>query len=426
MEQEDSRQWCVFLLDDFLMTRKLPKDTASFFPSWHNSNSSLEVSSTIHLHRFPLPSPWSGARANGHYETANESHIPWYPWWVRQQLQNCQDEVFSPLGGLDPQAGYGWHDQFWALWETTSEYIRTQDKPSIDAVVVQLAENKIINLEDHHHDLFKARRLVFAVLGWQTMVYRADTGSYPSGQLGIIDEMDGYQGQGQVLFKQDQSSCVRQLHRFLMGFGVLLPPSQFISHDSPEDKKAFKILKSIEPASFNAFLMHSIGRLRIKWIENICHHMELDKSTNVLYLYKYPSFCRHNIQLADGKHHQSVIHALAAPEMDSNLWATRDEITKMLRETLLTYRLLFGQHKQARRLYRKSCPFDGVLEKGKDSLLDSLCGRKHCCLPSEYQERESYDLAHDFAMYRNRIAAIHRHLSLHKPRTWERTVARQT
>ena len=106
-------------------------------------------------------------------------------------------------------------------------------------LVAELAKRKVIELEDPTRDLFEARRLVFAVLGWQTMLYRTNTGSYPYGQLAIAEEMDGYRGHGQIISKQDQSSCGRQIHRFMMGFGVLLPPSRFISQRSPEDEKAF-------------------------------------------------------------------------------------------------------------------------------------------------------------------------------------------
>jgi hypothetical protein len=61
-----------------------------------------------------------------------------------------------------------------------------------------------------------------------------------------------------------------------------------------------------------------------------------------------------------------------------------------------------------------------VLQKNeKIRLLDSLCGRKRCCLPPECREREFYDLTHDCSMYRDKIAAIYHNLSLRKPRTWK-------
>jgi hypothetical protein len=97
----------------------------------------------------------------------------------------------------------------------------------------------------------------------------------------------------------------------------------------------------------------------------------------------------------------------------------KEEITNMMRETMMTYRLLFGQNKRAHQTFRKCCPFDGITREGRDSLLSNLCGLKRSCLNSEYQERDSYDLAHDFPMYRKKIAAIHRHLSSHNPRTWK-------
>jgi hypothetical protein len=345
--------------------------------------------------------------------------IPWYPWWLRQQLRTCHNDVFISLGGRGAEETEDWQQRFSVLWDFSAQYMRAQDKPCIDVLVTQLAERDMIDLHDPHRDLYRARCLVFAVVGWQTMLYQADVGSYPSGQLGIVDEMNGYRGQGQILFQQDQSSCGRQMHQFLMGFGVLLPSSRLHFQGSQEEERALRALKSVEPASFNAFLLHSIGRICIKWVDSVSHHMELDQTTNTLYLYRYPSFCKLNLPVADTEHRGSVIHAFAAPEQDANLWMTREEITNMMRETMMTYRLLFGQNKRERQTLRKCCPFDGVPREGRDSLLDSLCGRKRSCLSSEFQERDSYDLIHDFPMYRTKIAAIHRHLSLRKPRTWK-------
>jgi hypothetical protein len=377
------------------------------------------MSSTCGSESFPLSLPWSLIAAEEKTATGNVEQVPWYAWWLRQRLRTYHNDVFISSGGCGADATEEWYQRFSALWHFSAQHLRAHDKPCIDVLVTELAERDMIDLHDHPKDLFKARRLVFAVVGWQTMLYQADVGSYPSGQLGIVDEMDGYRRQGQILLKQDQTSCGRQMHQFLMGFGVLLPSRCLHFHGTQEEERAFRALKSVEPASFNAFLLLSIGRICIKWVDSVSHHMELDQTTKTLYLYRYPSFCKLNLPVADTEQRGSVIHAFAAPEQDSSLWMTKEEITNLMRETLMTYRLLFGQNKRARQTFRKCCPFDGIPREGRDSLLSSLCGRKRSCLDPEYQERDSYDLVHDFPMYRNKIAAIHRHLSTHKPRTWK-------
>ena len=59
------------------------------------------------------------------------------------------------------------------------------------------------------------------------------------------------------------------------------------------------------------------------------------------------------------------------------MWGTAEDVTGLLRETLLSYRLLFGQSKAARRLFLKELtPFAGVPTEGQDPLLASLCGLK--------------------------------------------------
>jgi hypothetical protein len=336
------------------------------------SDSYSDLPSSRHSESFPLSLLSSLATVKENTKTGNGEQIPWYPWWLRRQLRTCQTDTFTTLSRYGTDETVEWHQHFSTLWDFTAQYLRAQDKPCIDVLVTQLAERNLIDFHDPHKDLFKARRLVFAVVGWQTMLYQADMGSYPSGQLGIVDEMDGYRGQGQMLFKQDQSSCGRQMHQFLMGFGVLLPSSRLHFHGSQEEERAFRLLKSVEPASFNAFLLHSIGRISIRWIDSVSHHMELDPTTNILYLYRYPSFCKFNLPVAGTEHRGSVAHAFSAPEQDSNSWMTREEITKMMRETLLTYRILFGQNKRARQTFRKFSPFDRIPREGRDLLLESL------------------------------------------------------
>jgi|SRR6266498_2827782 len=91
----------------------------------------------------------------------------------------------------------------------------------------------------------------------------------------------------------------------------------------------------------------------------------------------------------------------------------------MLQEPVLPYRLLFGQNKAARQLFRRLRPFDGLPEKGRDKFLKALCSQKHCETALEVPEREIYDLPRDFPILRSRLAILLRHSSNKKPRTWK-------
>jgi hypothetical protein len=160
-----------------------------------------------------------------------------------------------------------------------------------------------------------------------------------------------------------------------------------------------------------------IGGLNIKWIESLACHLEFDPDLNTVFLFRYPSFCTMYISLDKANTmHKSVIHACAAP-YSSKQWATEDDVEQMLYETILSNRLLFGQNKAARQLFRKLKPFERVPKEGRDELLMTLCGYKRCQTNLELRERDAYDLPRDFPIYRSRLAILLRHLTSRKPRS---------
>ena len=320
----------------------------------------------------------------------------------------------------DPNSDERWTNSFATLWQEISQYITVNEFVSIDKIIAHLLENGNLRLASDAETLLTSQSLVFAVIGWQTMLYRPNTRSCPPVQLAIVNEMDGHQGQAHMCLKQSHSACKRHMHEFLLGFGVLLPPRNFSVLESPEDKTAFNELKTVTATSFNAHLLVSIGDINVKWIDSLACHLEFDTSSNTLFLFRYPSFCIANIPPGKSvSSHKSVIHSCAAPQDDSTQWATADEVTQMLNETILSYRLLFGQNKAARQLFRKLGPFDDIPKRGRDQTLLKLCGQKCCETTIGVLERETYDLPRDFPIFRSRLAILLRHLSNKKPRTWK-------
>ena len=203
-----------------------------------------------------------------------------------------------------------------------------------------------------------------------------------------------------------------------MGFGILLLPPNFCTIVNPEEKRAFDDLKSIEPASSNAFLLNSIGHFKIKWVDVVSCHLEFDERTKILYLYQYPSFCLACGGEDLGAQTESVIHAATSPPGSSQQWAGSRDVTRMLHETLLSYRLLFGQNKQARKLFRNIDPFAAVPEVCKDHSLLALCGRRSCSMTVAQCDKTSYDLQQDFPILRNKITRLHKALSASQLRIW--------
>lgn len=132
----------------------------------------------------------------------------------------------------------------------------------------------------------------------------------------------------------------------------LLPPRNFHALASPEDKKAFLELKTIYPTAINAYTMTTIGEVTIEWVDSLACHLKYDSYSNKLFIFRYPSFCLAHINSGDWRESpQSVIHACAAYRDSTGQWATSSDVTQMLRETVLSYRLLFGQDKPSRQLF---------------------------------------------------------------------------
>ncbi|OBT47149.1 hypothetical protein VE00_03106 [Pseudogymnoascus sp. WSF 3629] len=160
------------------------------------------------------------------------------------------------------------------MWKETSQYMTAATSVSIDDIVAHLLESGIIELGSDPNAIVAAKNLVFAVIGWQTMLYQADMHSCPPEQLAIQSEMGAHQGVAHLCLKQNHSLCKRNMNEFLFGYGLLLPPRNFEGHWSLEDKKAFTEIKSASPAYFNAYILSSIGDVDIEWVDSLSCHME--------------------------------------------------------------------------------------------------------------------------------------------------------
>lgn len=117
-------------------------------------------------------------------------------------------------------------------------------------------------------------------------------------------------------------------------------------------------------------------------------------------------------------HPKTAIHACAAPYSTGAPWATVDEVSQLLQDIVLSYRLLFGQKKASRQYFRSLRPFESIPE-GRDRVLTALCGQKRFKVGYEVQDREIYVLDDDFPVLASRIAVLLRHLSTRRPRTWK-------
>lgn len=319
---------------------------------------------------------------------------------------------------LDFQTNCDLPKSFLNLWKHVWREVTDLDSSTprtVADIAVRLGDQvnlpRNIQLED-------AVNLVFAVLGWQTMLYRPDTGSCSPSQLAIVDETNGHRGQAHMSLRQSTSTCSKPLHEFLVGFGVMLPCRNFSALRSDDDQKAFREFNDISGDSFNAHFLTTVGGVQIRWIDNLSCHLEFDSSSNTLYLFRYPSFCIANLLASERRQHAVPIHACASPNPVPH-WGTVEDVGQLLHEILLSYRLLFGQSKGSRRCFRTMEPFLNVPVEGRDKVLDVICGKKTIGIAYELPERGTYDLRQDFPVLRSRLVVLMRRLSTKTPQTWK-------
>lgn len=345
--------------------------------------------------------------------------LKWYVRWVGEQLRQIPKDIFSVFPGHACLETPCLSEHFITVWLEVSRYLCHEMNPSINALVDHLRKENMI-IADGKETQNLARSLVFAIIGWQTMLYRPDCGSSPPSQLSIKDELCGHKGQVHLALQQSQTCCKRPLQEFLMGFGMLLPPPNFHAHGISEHDKAFADLLAIGPNVLNASLLATLGRLSIRWTDCLACHLELDTTANAVYIFRYPSFCAANyVQQDQDKQVHGTLHACARSTYTNLKWATPDEVSQLLEETLMSYRLFFGQSKASRKLFRTLTPFKLVHRQEEDELLSELCGRKRCNAWVKRPDREMYDLPHDFPILRSRIATLNYYLSTRRPRTWK-------
>ncbi|PVH84999.1 hypothetical protein DL98DRAFT_609117 [Cadophora sp. DSE1049] len=327
---------------------------------------------------------------------------------VHRQVKRQPEELFSTTAQRATGRGTtGCEEErmerFLPLWQEVARYMTTNKAASIDDILRPLGDQGIIESKANPESFLTSKSLVFAVIGWQTMLYQPDMHACSASQLAIESQMGLHQGPAHLSLKQAQSSCRKPMHEFLLGSGIFLPPRNYSIQD--------------------AYFLSSNAGINIEWTDSLPCHLEFDPNANTLFIFRYPSFCLANLRTSASpeKLSKSIIHPCAAPCPSSRPWATEEEVTRTLQETILSYRLLFGQNKASRQLFRSLSPFNDIPAEGRDRLLSSLCTQKafHLQTPLQLLKRDSYNLRRDFPILRSRLTILMSRLSSRKPRTWK-------
>lgn len=344
--------------------------------------------------------------------------LSWYRWWVLQQLRNQPQRPLLCLPDIidDDEVRAS---SFLAVWNHTRELVLAPGPKTIDTIASALHERGLLAREKNYEATQSAKDLVFSILGWQTMLYKPDFVSPDAkGVYKILDEMDGYQGETHACLTQAANASRKPLPDFLLGFGMMLPPPNYNTFVDDDEQKLYDECKTVSPKELNAYILKNICGLRFQWVDSLSCHLDINKRSGTIFLYRYPSFCLHHLQQHAQKSSQKCILHSCASEMRSSVpWGNQEDVTRLLEQVLLSYRLLFGQTKRSRDVFRSLTPFARVAAEGHDHFLSRLCSKKKPDYPVELQERDEYNLAEDFPHFRSKIVRLNSYASSKKPQS---------
>jgi hypothetical protein len=88
----------------------------------------------------------------------------------------------------------------------------------------------------------------------------------------------------------------------------MLPKENICISEDPEDCQAYEKIDIVRPEELNAFILHQLAKIEIEWVDVMAPHLEFDKATNKLYLFRHPSFCCANASLPEESSVRNMIY----------------------------------------------------------------------------------------------------------------------
>ena len=195
---------------------------------------------------------------------------------------------------------------------------------------------------------FMRENLVFAMLGWLSMLYSP---CFDHEVTTFKIRHDSNQPNSRLVYETfvvDSKATEHEPACFLKKFGNLLPARhRALAVTAGQRNKTVSSMSPISPTKFNMQVLSTLLRIRVQWVDTIALHLDYDQTTRTLSLFRYPSICVH--QYLGG-----AIHSFASSDWRSpDPRADSNDITSILVETLLSFRLLFGQSTAGRKHFRR-------------------------------------------------------------------------
>ncbi|KAL9607580.1 MAG: hypothetical protein Q9167_007519, partial [Letrouitia subvulpina] len=196
--------------------------------------------------------------------------------------------------------------------------------------------------------------------------------------------------------RQDIDQAGRPIQAFLASFGARVPR---LETRQAESTTIIHLQASI--LNYASLSLNIVGRkISILWVDIMALHLDFDENRRRLRIFRFPSFCATQYVAPDC----SALFDSILDNYEVNEQTSRDHNRQFLREILLSYRILFGQNKAARRRFNRVERQHGAIAANfgsrlggdlkDDPFLLQLCGTR-----SAIEEIIPDGTLHDRAVY---------------------------
>ncbi|KAK4216509.1 hypothetical protein QBC37DRAFT_471388 [Rhypophila decipiens] len=289
------------------------------------------------------------------------------------------------------------------LYHHIALHLRETRRLSLDDIIEYLEEKALLTAEKDGSSLDAKRLLVFAIMGSQSMVYQPAFNICLPSELAIHHDTDAIDS-GLVfnMYRAPVDMCDRRLYVLLKYFANLLPArSSKTCTVAAESSKEAASWAPLYPGELNAHLLHALLGVQFRWADSLALHLDYDKATRTLSLFSFPT------------------------EIDATgPRADEDDVLHFLEEVLLSFRLLFGQSAQSRRLFYIIFSPEKSPCHDPDTLLPLLslpCTEKHITTGVENNslpvDRPVYYAARHFPVLYERINILAGELNNARPKS---------
>ncbi|KAJ8132117.1 hypothetical protein O1611_g1506 [Lasiodiplodia mahajangana] len=305
----------------------------------------------------------------------------------------------------------------WALPIAVLQSLRSEEKQPSDVSIDTILDHLLKEGSIPSNRAF-LQVAIFAVLCWSSFTLEPDLQErcdHPKLACRLQTRLD-----------HGLDRCKRAVSVAFRGFKM---PAwgRYVMRGTPQDLDDEELYE----ASLNISSLQMFGKIHIRWVSTMTAHLEFDPASRCLSVFRFPSLCA--LRALSGDDDISPVIRSIIEEFDP--LPAEDTIHRYItleQEILLSFRLLFGQSTESRKIARQE--LNGLRGNGTafDHFLTVLCERKYkkgclwwakvdgelqglpasawpgSCLDSDdnLQERDVYSAVEDFPRLGHRLLRV--------------------